>query len=135
VDENTQDDDLTWLVACASLRRCLSEHTEEKINIDDEPCCVKSTTTFPTWAAYNTQISTALPITRLATPPDPLLAVPEHEWQTLLTVLSTVGGENRKTVITLDMGLYQPAMKLLFSHADCRNQFIRPSELHTVMAM
>ena len=46
----------------------------------------------------------------------PLLAVPAHEWQTLLTILkqaqnlsTKVVGPERKTVITLDLGLYKPA--------------------------
>lgn len=124
------DDDLPWLVAGAMIRRCQLEYTNY-YNTNDEQCSAKSTATLPTWAAYNSQISTGLPITRVAMPPPGHLAAPAHEWQTLMTVLkqaqgihTAVVGDNRKTVITLDIGLYEPAMKLLLSHADCRNQFI-----------
>ncbi|KAK3744219.1 hypothetical protein QZH41_013574, partial [Actinostola sp. cb2023] len=45
-----------------------------------------------------------------------------------------VVGANRKTVISLDMGLYQPAKKLQMSRADLNHMILRPGELHIVMA-
>ena len=80
-----------------------------------------------------------MPVARAVTPP--LIAAPAHEWQTLLTVLMqaqnilvTVVGPRRKTVISLDMGLYQRAKKLQMARQDLRIIILRPGELHIVMA-
>jgi len=71
----------------------------------------------------------------------PLIAAPAHEWPTLLTILkqaqgisAKVVGEEHKTVITLDMGLYKPAKQLQMARDDCSHMILRPGELHTVMA-
>ena len=84
-------------------------------------------------------MSSPMPLTRVGTPP--LIAAPAHEWQTLLTILmqaqnikTTVVGQNRRTVISLDMGLYQPARKLQMTHQDLGHIILRPGELHIVMA-
>ena len=78
-------------------------------------------------------------LTRVGNPP--LIAAPAHEWQTLLTILmqaqdikTTVVGQNRRTVISLDMGLYQPAKKLQMTRQDLGHIILRPGELHIVMA-
>ena len=80
-----------------------------------------------------------MPVARLGTPP--LIAAPAHEWQTLLTVLMQaqnisvkVVGPTRKTVVSLDMGLYQPAKKLQMARQDLRNIILRAGELHIVIA-
>ena len=44
--------------------------------------------------------------------------------------------DNKKTVISLDMGLYKPEKQLLMLETSLHNKYIlRPGELHTVMAM
>jgi len=80
-----------------------------------------------------------MPVTRVGTPP--LIAAPAHEWNTLLTVLKQaqainvkVVGQQRKTIISLDMGLYMPAKKLQMARNDLSNIILRPGELHIVMA-
>lgn len=80
-----------------------------------------------------------MPVTRVGTPP--LIAAPAHEWSTLLTVLKQaqainvkVVGQQRKTIISLDMGLYMPAKKLQMARDDLSNIILRPGELHIVMA-
>ena len=92
-----------------------------------------------TWAAYNCLVSNPMPLTYVNTPP--LLAAPAHEWPTLLTILkqaqgisAKVVGPERKTVVTLDMGLYKPAKQLQMVRDDCSHIILRPGELHTVMA-
>ena len=40
----------------------------------------------------------------------------------------------RKTVISLDLGLYQPAKKLQMARRDLKHLILRPGELHIVMA-
>ena len=125
--------DCTWL-----LGRCLSrvpadtteetsEHADDTSNdssegIESQP--VKSTNV-PIWSAYNSMLNEPMPVARVRTPP--LIAAPAHEWQTLLTVFMQaqnisvkVVGPTRKTVVSLDMGLYQPAKKLQMARQDLR---------------
>ena len=94
----------------------------------------------PVWSGYNSLVNKALPVTRVGAPP--LVAHPPHEWNTLLTVLmqaqnisTIVAGSERKTVISLDMGLYLPAKKLQMARNDLNHLILRPGELHIVMAM
>jgi len=49
-------------------------------------------------------------------------------------IKAKVVGPTRKTVISLDMGLYQPAKKLQMSRQDLNHLILRPGELHIVMA-
>ncbi|CAH3151769.1 unnamed protein product, partial [Porites lobata] len=94
----------------------------------------------PVWSGYNSLVNKALPVTRVGAPP--LVAHPPHEWNTLLTVLmqaqnisTIVVGSERKTVISLDMGLYLPSKKLQMARNDLNHLILRPGELHIVMAM
>ena len=80
-----------------------------------------------------------MPVTRVGTPP--LIAAPAHQWNTILTVLMQaqtinvkVVGQQRKTVITLDMGLYMQTKKLQMARHDLNNMILRQEELHIVMA-
>jgi len=88
---------------------------------------------------YNSTMSSSMPLTGVGTPP--LIAAPAHEWQTLLTIFMhaqtikmKVVGQNRRTVISLDMGLYQLAKKLQMTRQDLGHIILRPGELHIVMA-
>ena len=90
-------------------------------------------------SAYNSLITDPIPTARVGTPP--LVAAPAHEWSTLLTVLMQaqatsikVVGPTRKTVISLGLGLYQPAKKLQIARRDLKHLILRPGELHIVMA-
>ncbi len=94
----------------------------------------------PTWAAYNSLLSSQKPLTEVSALP--LIAAPAHEWQTLITVLKQtqqincmVMGPDRKTVITLDMALYERAKQLEMTRDDCKGKWVlRLGEMHTVMA-
>ena len=93
----------------------------------------------PVWSAYNSLVSNPMQGTRVGTPP--LLAAPAHEWSTMLTILmhaqnisARVVGPSRKTVISLDIGLYQPAKKLLMARNDLQHVILRPVELHILIA-
>ena len=95
--------DLCWLVA-ASCGLTSSMEPDNEHTVPGPP----------TWSALNSVISKPLPLTRVSTPP--LIAAPAHEFSTLLTVLkqaqgisTVILGEESKTVISLDMGLYKPA--------------------------
>ena len=77
-------------------------------------------------------------VAKVGTPP--LLAVPAHKWPTLWTILmqaqnitNNVVGPGRKTVISLDMGLYHPARKLQMARNDLQHLILRPRKLHIVM--
>ena len=85
----------------------------------------------PVWSAYNSLIYDTLDITRSATPP--LTGFQAHEWSTLLTVLKQAQDINtlvveadRKTVVTLDLDLYQPAERLQMARNDMDNLILRP---------
>ena len=77
-----------------------------------------------------------LPLTRVSTPQ--LIAAPVHEFSTFLTILkqaqgisSVILGEEGKTVVLLDMGMYKPAQKLLMAKKpELSNIVLRPGELH-----
>ena len=45
-----------------------------------------------------------------------------------------VVGQQRKTIISLDMGLYLPAKKLQMAREDLCHVILRPGELHVVIA-
>ena len=99
--------DYAWLLARNLTRETGSDEVQE---------CEVLQNAVPVWSGYNLLVNDALPVTRVAAPP--LIAAPAHEWSTLLTVLKQaqginvrVVGANRKTVISLDMGLYLPAKK------------------------
>ncbi|EDO31470.1 predicted protein [Nematostella vectensis] len=86
----------------------------------------------PFWSGYNSLIHETQPVTRIGSPP--LIAAPAHEWSTLLTVLmqaqgitTNVMGPGQKTVISLDMGLYQPAKKLQMARNDLNDIILRPA--------
>ncbi|KAK3746101.1 hypothetical protein QZH41_015518, partial [Actinostola sp. cb2023] len=118
--------DFAWL-----LSRTLNGVQEENENDQAQ---------VPVWSGYNSLVNEALPVTRVGAPP--LLAYPAHEWNTLLTVLmqaqdisTKVVGTGKKTVISLDMGLYLPAKKLQMARNDLNHLILHPGELHIVVAM
>ena len=81
--------------------------------------------------SYNSAVGETMPVTRVGTPPS--TAVPAHQWNTILTVLieaqainGKVVGQQRKTVISLDMGLYMPAKKVQMARHDLNNIILRP---------
>ena len=93
----------------------------------------------PFWSGYNSLVHETVPVTRIGSPP--LLVAPAHEWSTILTIFmqaqqitSHVVGPGRTTVISLDMGLYQPAEKLQMARKELSHLILRPRELHILMA-
>ena len=126
-------DDCAWLLA----RTLSREKLPNDVRVQQEYDCRQSKV--PVWSAYNSVVSETMPVTRVGTPP--LIAAPAHQWNTILTVLMQaqainvkVVGQQRKTVISLDMGLYMPAKKLQMARHDLNNIILRPGELHIVMA-
>ena len=101
------------------LRRSLSR----KPTSDDE---ADKTSCVPVWAAYKSVIHNVIQITRSAALP--LIAAPAHEWNNLFNVPkqaqninTSVVGLNRKIVITLYLGLYQPARQLQMARHESRD--------------
>ena len=119
--------------------RSFSRQREERDEVpaeESQECCRRMG--IPVWSAYNSLISNPMGVTKVGTPP--LLAALVHEWPTLLTILmqaqnitASVVGPGRKTVISLDMGLYQPAKKLQMARNDLQHLILRPGELHILM--
>ena len=135
--------DFAWLLArnFSSQRQIRDEvpqgERDGDIQAEREEC--PGRTGIPVWSAYNSLIGNPIEVTKVGTPP--LLAAPAHEWPTLLTILmqaqninTSVVGPGRKTVISLDVGLYQPAKKLQMARNDLQHLILRPGELHIVMA-
>ena len=137
-------EDFAWLLG-RNLSR-VQAHQEQEIGTERIDVTLQGpenqllkNTEIPVWTAYNSLISDPMPVTRVGTPP--LIPTPAHEWSTLLTVLmmaqnikTKVVGTTRKTVISLDLGLYQPAKKLQMARQDLNHIILRPGELHIVMA-
>ena len=135
--------DVAWLMG-RTLVRSQKNGSQMPVMEDDDVVqddeAVSPNGNIPTWSAYHSLIADGLPLTRVGTPP--LIAAPAHEWQTLLlTVLmqaqginTKVMGPDRKTVISLDMGLYKPEKQLQMSRKDMDHMILRPGELHIVMA-
>ena len=97
-------------------------------------------TEVPVWSGFNSLVSDAMPVMQIG--PPPLIAAPAHEWKTLFTGLMRaqnittikIVGLTRKTVISLDMGLYQPAKKLQMAFQDLKHIILCPGERQIVMA-
>ena len=122
--------DFTWLLGRSLTRTITNGEVERR----SAPC-----TDIPVWSGYNSTMSSCIPLTQVGTPP--LIAAPAHEWQTLLTILMQaqnikvkVVGQNRRTVISLDMGLYQREKKLQMTRQDLGHIILRPGGLHIVTA-
>ena len=131
--------DSVWLLS-RSVLRINNEGQESRAQpaeVTDELLIPQN---IPTWAAFNSLLVKERPLTNVGALP--LVPAPAHEWSTLLTVLkqaqhinTMIVGPERKTVITLDMQLYEKAMRLQMYRDDCREKWIlRLGELHTVMA-
>ena len=91
------------------------------------------------WSAFNSLTTLIMSTTRIATLP--LINAPAHGFNTLLTVLmqaqginTKIVGPNRKTVISMDLGLYLPAKQLQMSRSDFDEIILRIGELHVVKA-
>lgn len=135
--------DFAWLFGRTLTSTPSEEQTEETERDENimlnQQVAHFALTKVPVWSGYNSLIHSGMPLTRISSPP--LVAAPAHEWNTLLTILmqeqsitTKVVGPERKTVISLDMGLYQPAKKLQMARNDLNHLILRPGELHIVMA-
>ena len=121
VDQNVQDE-------------LDEEHETEPTVAENGVYCI------PTWSAYNSLLSEEKQLTEVAALP--LIAAPAHEFHTMLVALKQAQGINafvvgpdRKTVITLDMDLYERAKQLEMVRSDCQGKWIlRIGEMHTVLA-
>ena len=135
--------DFAWLFGRNLTRTPAEEHAEEtgtdENRLLDQQVANLASTPLPVWSGYNSLIHDKMPLTQISSPR--LVAAPAHEWNTLLTILmqaqaitTKVVGHERKTVISLDMGLYQPVKKLQMARNDLQHLILRPGELHIVMA-
>ena len=130
-------DDFAWLLARTLTRE---ESGCDETSDNESQSVIHQKTQVPVWSGYHSFLTDVIPVTRAGIPP--LIAAPAHEWNTLLTVLmyaqtisTQVVGSERKTVISLDMGLYLPAKKLQMARNDLDHIILRPGELHICMAM
>lgn len=109
--------DFAWLLVQNLSRTPEVQVKQEPVQNEDPPSVTGQKEPVrgrgvPVWSGYNSLINMTMPITRIGAPP--LIATPAHQWQKLLTVLmqapqisTKVVRSERKTVISLEMGLYQ----------------------------
>ena len=78
-DKTTQNDDMVWLLAGATLRRALSDDLSEssQLGLEEQLTNQKPIATLPIWTAYNSLLTKARPVTRVSAPPE--FADPAHE--------------------------------------------------------
>jgi len=132
--------DFAWLLARNLSRTPEVEAQQQAVQNDNQPNTGQEeegrSAHVPVWSGYNSLINNMMPTTRVGAPP--LIAAPAHEWKTLLTIVKQAQKiptqVDKKTVISLDMGLYQPAKKLQMAQNDLSHLILRPGELHIVMA-
>lgn len=119
--------DLLWILSCLRL----TEDTEDKTTSSDFSV---------TWNVFNSLLSPESTVTNISLVP-PLIRLPPTDYSVLYTMLmrargitALVLGPSKLTCISLDLQLYEMAMKLWMSRDDIQKQFIfRPGELHVVM--
>ena len=93
----------------------------------------------PTWAAYNSLITDALPVTTCQGLP--LYPGAPTDWSNLYAALKIVQGINvlvtrcQKTIVSLDLQLYAKCMQLREKQNINENFIFRLGELHVVFAM
>ena len=126
-------DNLCWLFSKTStVENSYSERSENIQFIGKD---------IPTWSAYNSVMFDTRDLTNVDG--FPLVSAHAHEFSTLLSVFryaelinQHIMVEERKIVVSVDLGLYKPAKQLEFARDDCQNNWIiRPGELHIVMAL
>ena len=127
--------DIAWLLGRNMTRAPVGERER---NIERENGALGRTPVL-VWSGFNSLVHETLQVARIGSPP--LLTAPAHEWSTMLTIFmqaqaitTKVMGPGNKTVISLDMGLYQPAKKLQMARNDLSYIILRPGELNVVMA-
>uniref|UniRef100_UPI0035901BBE large ribosomal subunit protein eL39 isoform X1 n=1 Tax=Myxine glutinosa TaxID=7769 RepID=UPI0035901BBE len=114
-DKNKKTD-MTWMIGCLNF--------EEEGEVD-----VKLTAP-GTWGAFNSLLSSSSEKTNVALVP-PLIRSPPTDYDTLYTglmrahnITTRVMGSEAITVMTLDLQLYDLAMKLWVEREDIRKQFL-----------
>uniref|UniRef100_UPI00358E6967 uncharacterized protein isoform X1 n=2 Tax=Myxine glutinosa TaxID=7769 RepID=UPI00358E6967 len=118
---------MTWMIGCLNF--------EEEGEVD-----VKLTAP-GTWGAFNSLLSSSSEKTNVALVP-PLIRSPPTDYDTLYTglmrahnITTRVMGSEAITVMTLDLQLYDLAMKLWVEREDIRKQFLfRPALVKRFMS-
>ena len=125
--EKNRNIDISWIIGCLTF-------DEDGVGINKKAP--------GTWGAFNSLMSTSQSVhslTNIALVP-PLIRSPPTDYNTLYTglmraqnITTCVMGSNSITVVTLDLQLYDMAMKLWVEREDIRKKFLfRPGELHVV---
>lgn len=123
--EQNKKMDTAWIIGCMDFER--DNEIEVKLNAPG------------TWGAFNSLLCFTDSKTNVALVP-PLIRSPPTDYGTLYTglmrannITTCVMGSGSITVVTLDLQLYDMAMKMWTEREDIRKQFLfRPGELHVV---
>ena len=110
------------------------------MNFNESEVELKSISSSPgTWGAFNSLLSASGPKTNIALVP-PLIRLPPTGYDTLFTglmrardIATHAMGSEAITVVTINLQLYDMAMKLWMVREDIQKHFLfRPGELHIV---
>ena len=124
--ETNKEMDMAWVIGC--------------LDFNESEIKVKPGSSSPgTWGAFNSLMSPSGAKTNIALVP-PLIRLPPTDYNTLFTglmrardITTHTMGPEALTVVTLDLQLYDMAMKLWMERPDIKKQFLfRPGELHIV---
>ncbi|CAH1154560.1 unnamed protein product [Phaedon cochleariae] len=146
-----KNEDLIWMIAHTSS---LSPYVDSDVNEYQDTNCIlsnqeqetptnnlKFTNAVPVWSAFNS-ITSEKPRKETRICVLPLIDSSPTKVETQLSLMNKLEKvtsnitPGKKTVVTLDLGLYRPILKLSMAKKDIsKNWILRPGELHIVMAM
>ena len=117
---------MAWIIGCLDFN-------ESEVEVKS------SSSSSGTWGAFNSLLSASGPKRNIALVP-PLIRLPPTGYDTLFTgqmrardIATHAMGPEAITVVTLDLQLYDMAMKLWMEREDTQKHFLsRPGELHIV---
>ena len=123
--ERNKQNDLAWIIGCLDFK-------ESEVDVKSNSCP-------GTWEAFNSLLTPCGPKTNIALIP-PLIRLPPTAYDTLYTglmraraIATHAMGPESISVVTLDLQLYDMAMKLYMAREDIKKHFLfRPGELHIV---
>ncbi|CAG9825767.1 unnamed protein product [Phaedon cochleariae] len=146
-----KNEDLIWMIAHTSS---LSPYVDSDVNEYQDTNCIlsnqeqetptnnlKFTNAVPIWSAFNS-ITSEKPRKETRICVLPLIDSSPTKVETQLSLMNKLEKvtsnitPGKKTVVTLDLGLYRHILKLSMAKKDIsKNWILRPGELHIVMAM
>ena len=141
-------EDVTWMMASILplsnnqdvIEEVPMDTSSDALHDDEIKSTSKSSKTVPTWSAYNSVLNEAKKETRVCVLPlietSPTNTSIQLTFMKKLEKITSYVTPQAKTVVSLDLGLYKPVLKLAMANKELsKNWVLRPGELHIIMAM